>query len=56
MVDRVKPQHLEKTCSSSTLSTTNLKQTGLTMNTGLHCERLVTKHLSNGEVLYILIY
>ena len=50
--DRVKPWHLEKTCPNSTLSTTNPKQTGLTKNTGLHGDWLVT---SNGEAPYILI-
>jgi hypothetical protein len=41
--DRVKPLYLEKNCPSSTPSTINPKHTGLTMNTGLHGEQLVTE-------------
>jgi hypothetical protein len=60
-----------KTCPSATLSITNPTWTGLRLNLGLCCERLVTDHMSHGTawdvalqvqqdkrviLIYILIY
>jgi hypothetical protein len=40
-----------KICPSATLSTTNPTWNDSSENTGLHNERLVTNHLSNGMTL-----
>jgi hypothetical protein len=45
-----KPNYMEKTCPSATLSSRNPRPTGLGSNSGLCIERLLANHLTIAQL------